>query len=160
MPIELFGSQFFITFLFTMAVVFGVLQLSRAFKSKAVNIVVAIVIALFAASYTPFVTILWNYLPTITWFFVILFFIAFIMQLFGLREVKPGEDRTATMIVSGLILVVFITVGISFIPEISFIAPMDLLMLIGLVLMLIIFYAAFKSGTPKLETIKRELKEG
>lgn len=149
MPLDLaiLQTQFFITFLFVLAVVFGVLQLTKVFKVSAVNVVIAIVIALFAASYPPFVSTLWTFLPSITWLFVILFFVAFIMELFGLRKPSaPGqrEDKSFAMILTGVILIIFITIGINFIPNIPSIGQQNIMILAALFFMFIIFYAAFR----------------
>lgn len=149
-------SQFFLTFLFVLAVVFGVLQLTKVFKSSAVNVVIAIVIGIFAASFQPFVTTLWTFLPAITWLFVILFFVAFILELFGLRKPHAGgEDKTLTMILTGVVIVIFVTIGVNFLPNIPAIGTQNLMVLLALALMFIIFYAAFRSRG-QLQQLKSE----
>jgi len=71
------SMQFMIPFLFILAIIFGVLQLASPIKNKAANLIIALAISFFAASYGPFMTILWSYLPSITWFFIVMFFIVF-----------------------------------------------------------------------------------
>ena len=137
-------QQFVVTFLFTLAVVFGMLQIGKVFKNKAVIALISLALAFFASTYSPFVTTLWNYLPSITWFFVGLFFIAFVLEL--TRKVGgEGEDRTLTMIVTALALLVFLVIGARNVPSLEFIGQQNLLMLVGLIFMLVLFFAAYKS---------------
>ncbi len=149
------NQQFFIPFLFVLAVVFGVLEIANVFRNRPVNMIISLVIAFFAATYQPFTSVLWNYLPTITWFFVAMFFIAFSMEIVGLgkKGALRSEGAEARVIVLGLIIVVFITIGVNYIeslPFISFIGAGNALFIIALVLLFMIFFAAFKLG-PKPE---------
>ena len=104
------SSGFAIPFLFVLALVFGVLELANPMKNRAVNVIVAVAISFFAASYTPFTNMLWNYLPSITWFFIVMFLIVFVLEAFGLRK-REKADYFQTMVVQGVVLLLLFTVG-------------------------------------------------
>lgn len=149
------NQQFFIPFLFVLAIVFGILELSNVFKgNRAVVVIISIVIAFFAATNSQFTGMLFQILPSITVFFVIMFFIAFLMEIIGLG--KSGslrkEGAETRVMVLGLVLVVFIAIGadsMSEIPFISFIGESNLLIITGLVLLFMIFFTAYKVGIGK-----------
>ncbi len=147
------NQQFLITFLFTLAVVFGVVELSKVFKgNKAVALVISLAIALFAAGYAPFQTTLWNLLPNITWFFIVLFLVAFGLELFGVRRGSaiPGREHEG-MIVSGAVLLILLTVGWQIIQTNPINLPFigggqNLIFFIGLILIVSLFWAAMKTS--------------
>ncbi len=144
------NQQFFIPFLFVLAVVFGILELSNVFRgNRAVVAIISIVIAFFAATNTQFTSMLFQFLPSITTFFVAMFFIAFLLEIVGLgRKGSLREEGAETRVmVLGLILVVFIAIGVENIPQISLIGTDNLLIIIGLVLLFMIFFAAYKIGS-------------
>jgi len=156
------SMQFAIPFLFVLAVVFGVLELTKVFKSRAVHAVVAIAIAFFATSYAPFLTALWSYLPSITWFFIVMFFFAFILQLLGLRGKAvgmPGKE-TESLVVGGVVLLVLLSAGYMILQEFPIELPLigggdNLILLIGLIFIISIFWAAMKIGPEKIP-VKKE----
>ena len=144
------SMQFIIPFLFILAIVFGVLQLASPIKNKAANLIIALAIAFFAASYGPFMNVLWNYLPSVTWFFIIMFFIVFIMEIFGLRGGKAAPPEK--MILSGVVLFILLAVGwmVTDIYPVEF--PLigggdNLIILFGVIFILMIFWGAFKVGS-------------
>lgn len=155
------SNQFIITFLFTLAVVFGALDLVNVFKNRAVSAVIAAAIAFFAASYNPFVTTLWFYLPNITWFFIVIFFIAFFLELFGLRRPR-GEAYKESIVIQGAILFILLSVGWMVIEQFPFEIPyigggQNVILFFGIILILAIFWSAFKL---KPEQVQAQQKEG
>ncbi|MBU3897099.1 MAG: hypothetical protein KJ697_04170 [Nanoarchaeota archaeon] len=145
--------QFIIPFLFILAIIFGVLELASPIKNKVANLIIALAIAFFATSYGPFITILWSFLPSITWFFIIMFFIVFSMEVFGLR--KKGAtpaDNSEKMMLNGVVLFVLLMIGWMLVDEFPIELPVigggeNLLFLIGLIFTLMIFWSAFKVGS-------------
>jgi hypothetical protein len=139
--------QFLIPFLFVLAVVFGAIELSGIFKSRAVTAVIAIAIAAFAASYGPFVATLWTWLPSITWFFIIMFLIGFVMRALGLRGAAPGE-AAEKMIIGGVVLFILLSVGwtvLRVVPiRIPFVAAESFILLLGLICIIVIFWLAIR----------------
>lgn len=146
------NQQILVTFLFTLAVVFGVISLSGIFRgNKAVSAVISFAIALFAAGYSPFQTVLWNLLPNITWFFIILFLIAFGLELFGVRKLVAGAPGHEGMIISAGVLLILLSVGWTILQTNPISLPYigggsNLIFLIGLILILSLFWSAMKTG--------------
>ena len=143
------GDQTVIASLFVLAVVFGVLELSNVFKNRAVHFVISLAVAFFAASYAPLMTTLWTYMPSITWFFILMFFIAFALEMFGVRKEK-GVD-IESMIVGGGVLLVLLSVGWSMLRYYPVEFPLigggeNLLLLLGLVFIISLFWSALKVG--------------
>lgn len=143
------SQQFFIPFLFTLAIVFGVLELTPIFQNRPVKVVIAVAMAFFAATYEPFTTILWSYLPTVTWFFIAMFFVAFLAEMFGMR--KRSSEPLLTIISQSFIFFVLLSVGwmvkdiFTFdIPVIG--GPDNVLFIVGLGFILSIFWKAYYIG--------------
>ena len=142
-------ANFVIPFLFVLAVVFGVLRISKAFKGNAaVEVIISLVIAFFSATYSPFTSMLFNILPSITMFFIAMFFIVFILEIVGVRGKGKGEPVTNLIIYGILILVLFTIVAShsELIPNLGIISQDDLVLGVGLIFILSIFWAAFKIG--------------
>lgn len=165
MPIIAFDltPEFLIPFLFVLAVVFGVLNLTNVFKSRAVSFVIALAIAFFAASYQPFTTLLWAQLGNITTFFIVMFFIAFLLEVFGVRKVAQ-RAIPESMAMQGAILFILLGVGymiVDKIPQLPFIGGgQNLLLLIGVIFILMIFWSAFKLGLITGYKPAKEKEEG
>jgi len=145
-PIDM-TSQFLISFLFVLAIVFGALQVANVFKNKAVHAVIAVAISLFATMYQPFQLTLWSYLPNVTWFFIVMFFVAFIMEIMGFRK-KKAVSREGLIIQTG-VLFVLLSIGYMvadmMVLDIPLIGSMDnLVFIIGLVMIISIFLTVTK----------------
>jgi len=143
------NETFFIPFLFVLAVVFGVLRISDIFRNPAVEMVISLAIAYFAATYEPFVSVLFTYLPNVTWFFIAIFFILFLLEAFGLR--KAGADYEEKAITTGVILLVLFGIGVSGLEglkvEIPFVGGGEnLAFLSGIILLVLLFWYVYKSG--------------
>ncbi len=143
------STQFIVPFLFVFAIIFGLLELASPIKNKGVNVVITFVIAYFATSYGPFATILWSYLPSITWFFIIMFFLAFGMEIFGVRG-KKGT-KVETLALTGAVFFILMAVGWimaeQFPVELPVIGGTDnLILLLGILFILMLFWGAFKLG--------------
>lgn len=147
-------------FIFVFAVVFGILSITKIF-TKGVNTLVAFALAIFAISYQPFVVLLWSYLPTFIWIFVILFFIAFIARLFGLSAGKMiNFSDIATNAVALLLLMTLGWQIFKYFPsDIPFIGNQENFMFtIGLIFVLMLIWAIFKYQT-EVEAEYKILKE-
>ena len=142
-------DTFLITFLFVFAVVFGVLSLGNVFKNRIVNGIVSLAIALFASSYQPFVSMLFTYLPGVTGLFIVMFFIAFMLELFGLR--KERKQTGETIMVGGIVLLVLLTVGYQALTMLDMEIPYlgnaeNVAFLVGFIIIIAIIAAALKFG--------------
>ncbi len=141
-------ANFVIPFLFVLAVVFGVLRISKAFRGNAaVEVIISLVIAFFAATFPPFTSVLFSILPTITMFFIAMFFIVFVLEIIGVRG-RPS-DRPENIIFYGILLLILFVIlanHSNLIPNLGIISTSDLALGVGLVFILSIFWAAFKIG--------------
>jgi len=150
----IFDTTFIITFLFTFAIVFGSLELTNIFKKNSVNMIIALVIAIFASSYTPFTKTLYSYLPYITWIFIIVFILAFIRKALGLGKEKKhddsGRDHVKWIVIAGILLIIFLTVGIYYIPNNSIVDQLggrdNIFIIIGLAFLGLMAYSAYEIG--------------
>lgn len=140
-------ANFVIPFLFVLAVVFGVLRISKAFKGNAaVEVIISLVIAFFAATFPPFTSMLFNILPSVTLFFIAMFFLVFILEIIGVRGKGKGEPVTNIIIYGILILVLFTIVAnhSNLIPALGIMSQDDLVLGVGLIFILSIFWAAYR----------------
>jgi len=142
------NQQVVITFLFVMAVVFGALRISNVLKSSPASFLLSIAIAAFAAMYAPFMLLLWLILPGLTWFFIVIFLIAFVFEVFGIRKSKQ-EMRSEAMAVNGAILLVLLTLGWKLSQMFKITIPYigsteNLVFILGLIFVVSIFWSAMK----------------
>lgn len=143
------STEFLIPFLFVLAVVFGVLGVVNVFKNKGVNLLVAAALSFFATSNSAFVSILWTYFGSVAVFFIAMFFLVFIFEVFGVR--KKGEPLGAdAMIINGAILFVLLSISylyIDMIPALPFIGGGEnLILFFAIIFILAIFWTAYKTG--------------
>jgi hypothetical protein len=143
------SEQTLIPFLFVLAIVFGVLELTKVFRNRGVNFLVALAIAFFTISNAAFINMLWSYFGSITTFFIIMFFIAFVFEVFGLR--RGQRQPTSSIIINGGILFILLSIGFlyaSYIPELPFVGGgQNLVFLFIIIFILVIFWAAFRIGS-------------
>lgn len=146
-----------IPFIFVLAIIFGSLELTRIFRNKGANFLIALAIAFFTVSNAAFVDALWSSFGLITAFFIILFFIAFILEIFGLRKpTQPGRGEGGLIII-GLIILLLLSFGFMYsrlLPSLPIIGGgPNLISLFVIIFILVMFWVAFKIGA---ETIKVE----
>jgi len=144
--------RFSVSFLFVFAVIFGVLQTTkrriktdnqmteREFFPQRVNIIISIVFGLVAAYYQPFSFLLFNILPYVTAFFLVIFFFIF------LREVlrKEAGSEIPLMVSLGILLLVLgiVSENIRFVQLPFSLSAKDFFWIITLFLIAAIFYVA------------------
>jgi len=143
--------QPFLPFLFVLAIIYGLLSMVNVFKGKkSVNFIISLVFAFFAAGYQPFVNFFFAEFGLILWAFVIIFFIAFILEAIGLRgkkKIAPGKEDLP-MVLGGILVLILVTVGFGYFSDfdIPIIGTENLLILIGVFLLLLMFYYAYEFG--------------
>ena len=126
------STEFLIPFLFSLAVVFGVLEITNIFKNRGVNFVIALTLSFFAMSSSFFVDLLWSYFGDIAIFFIALFFIAFIFEVFGVRR-SNHPFSADSIIINGAILFVLLSIGylyVDLLPSLPFIGGGENLILL------------------------------
>jgi hypothetical protein len=137
---------FFVPFFFVLAVVYGALQFSGIFQNKAVMAIIAIVIGLFAASNEVLVNFIMQIFVPATMLFIVFFFVGFIYSIF---KKKAERDYTLFVVVVGLFLLYIVNAGERGFEEMAFMGmtiTQNLVVLIGLMFILMIFYAAYRKG--------------
>lgn len=136
------------TFLFVFAVVFGLLSIAKGKDDKvlfknSVNVIIAIVFAAFAASYEPLVTALQQLIPLAAALLLVLFFFVFLKRLFGSKEGQKFDALPFLVVIGFLLLLLGIfwdSLGLS-VPGIS---SSNMMWLIGIIIVIMIFFAAYK----------------
>ncbi len=136
---------FFIPFFFVLAVVYGALQFSGIFQNKAAMAIIAIVIGLFAATNETLVSFIMQIFVPATVFFIFFFFVGFLYSIF---KKKAEKDYTLFVVTASLILLYMINSsgGDSNISFTGITLNQNFVVLTGLILMLMIFYAAYRKG--------------
>ncbi len=137
-----------VPFLFAFAIVLGALEISKLFR-HGINVVLALSMGLFAVSYTPFLLLLNSYLPTAIWIFIVLFFISFVLRIFGFKPGGIDLNPMETLIWSGAAFFLLLSVGwmvlqttrITQIPVFG--DPNNLIFHLGLLFIIILFWKAF-----------------
>lgn len=155
MAFGLFGSGFSgylyyaVPFIFTFALVFGVLTLSKIFeKQKNVNALLAAAIALFATMSSQYITLLYEWLPYLSILFLVIFVLVILKNIFF---DKSKEKISGPMIVAVLIIfLVFLAVYPEIpLPHGNMISEGDVLMIIGIVFVAILIFLGFKLNIPE-----------
>lgn len=137
-----------VPFLFSLAVSFGALNAANVFKNKGVNFIIAISLSIFAITSPTYVNLLWTYFGDITLFFLAMFLVAFTLEIMGVRrkQVLGGEE---IVIYSGILFII-LTLGfyhVDKIPSVPFLGSgQNALLLLAVVVIFSIFWAAFKYG--------------
>lgn len=146
--------QFTASFLFVFAVVFGLLQTAKRKRDKEeepllpqrANILIALAFGLIAAGYQPFVTLIWNLLPIVSVILVFLFFVAFLREIFR-GEAKEGMPIIVSLGILLILIGTFFDKIISILPvNTSVLTSRDLIWVIAIIIIGIMFYAAYKAG--------------
>ena len=137
---------FVAAFLFVFAVVFGALSYAKVLgEQRKVNAIIAIAFAIFAVLFEPFVFGLQAVLPFAAVGIVIIFFGLFLKKVFAGKE---GERFDAWPIATSLIFALLL-LGILW-DQIGFSVPgidaTNMLWLIGIIIVLLIFYVAYRHG--------------
>ncbi len=149
MPLPQLTEQFVLPFLFVFAVVFGIFRATGVFAgNRAVQMVISFVFAFFSATYDPFVRSFFSLLPELTTFFIVVFLVILVVEAFGLKKISK-EDRVVNIAIYGILLLLLFSLGNlygyhSFVP--FFGTWNNVLLLVGIVFIVAIFYHAYKSS--------------
>ena len=102
------STEIMVPFLFTFAVTFGILEITKVFRNKGVNLIIALALSIFSITSPTFVSLLWNYFGDITIFFIAMFLVAFVLEVFGIR----GKTITGgSLVIQSGILFLLLTIG-------------------------------------------------
>lgn len=152
-------NEALIPFIFVLAIIFGVLEISKVIRNRGAMFLISLALAFFTITSTNFVSIFPIYAAILTPLFIIIFFITFIMQIFGLRRPRlPNEPsrEPEALIIIGAILFLLLSLGFiysNFIPALPFIGGgSNVIILAAVIFILVIFWVAFKAGREELGT--------
>ena len=139
---------YIIPLVFTFALVFGVLSISKIFNKKEVNVLIALSMALFSLISEIYVKLLYAWLPYLSILFIILFVFVLLKNL--LIEKKNGTKSAANwemLITIAILFLVFMTVYQSIpLPSGSMISSDDILLLAGIVFVVLNLSVGGKLG--------------
>ncbi|MBN2042858.1 MAG: hypothetical protein JW754_03550 [Candidatus Aenigmarchaeota archaeon] len=145
MVLEMLPLEIIIPFIFVFAIVYGAMEFSAVMKNRKVSMVVSLCMAFFAITNQQVVNFVNQVLPYAAIFFVIVFFIGFVKRPF---KGGGGGNPVLLIIVLGLILLLFVQFGSDTSPfyssiQGSFLGNENLIMIIGFVIVVVMFYYAF-----------------
>lgn len=136
---------YLIPFIFTFALVFGVLTISNIFKGqKNVNAMIALAVSLFAIIYPSYLIILYEWLPYLCIFFIVIFVILILKNLFVKGGNQPQQSWPILITIVVLFLVFMFVYPSIPLPNSSLISSQDLLLLIGVAFVVIILIIGSK----------------
>ncbi len=143
----------FIPFLLVFAIIFGGLQAADPFRNRGVNLLVSLALSFFAIQNSLLLEFLNVNIGGITTFFIVMFFLAFILEVFGLRK-YPGAKKTESgVVIQGALLFILLSIGFRFadrLPTLPFaggITGSTFIFIISILFILGIFWAAFHIET-------------
>ncbi len=154
--IESPAVQPFLPFFFTLAVVYGLLSIigdeEGLFGKDSVNLIISLVFAFFAAGYQPFVDFFMNYFGFILWSFIGLFFLAFFRKAVGAGK----TDSKQKILIVGIILLIaasFAGLGMGYLGDVQIpiLGPENFIVLVGIFLVLFLFYNAYEMDSNSRE---------
>ncbi len=135
-----FGSM--IPFFFVLALVYGSMEVAEVFKNRGVKVVISVAVAFFAVSSPQVVELINWVMPYAAIFFIAFFLLGFVMSFF---KGKGGESKDYIPILVILALVLVFLGSQEGLGFLSLDDPNFLGMIVLLVIVLIL-YAAYKSG--------------
>lgn len=161
-----------LVFFFVFASVFGILTSAGSgrdsrglFKNNAVNVVISLVFAFFAAGDPNFLRFFEANFGLMVWVFVGLFLLAFLLEVFGIRRILVGREEMkkeaqSWIVIGAIVLLLMVTVGFAQLSnlDVPIIGTNNALMILGILffLWLVSFAlhtgetaAAEKAGQPK-----------
>jgi hypothetical protein len=143
------SEQIIVPFIFVLAVIFGSLRLVNVFNNKKVDFLIAISLAIFSITNEAFVSMLWSNFGTISIFFIIMFFVLFVIQAFGLRDPNAkAQDKLLSLGVVLFLLIVISSIKTNILSSLPFIGGSDnAFLIIFIVFIVILFWMVMKTGS-------------
>jgi len=140
---------FILPFLFILALVYGALDISSVFRNKAVNALIAVVIAFFAVSNAGITEMIIGVMPWAALLFIAIFFVKFVLNAF--KPGKEGRDYTLLLAMLALLGVFMASQGTELIndwlPSGSPISEENFILIIGIIVILGIIITAYNIQT-------------
>lgn len=125
-------------FLFMLVIIYGGLEMASVFKNKRINVLISLILAVFAVSSVSVVEFIYSVLPYATIFFMIVFILGYLKNLVS----NEKKDYALLIIVLG-IAVIFIA-GQMQDSTLMGLQDSNLIGIAVLVFIILIFYFAYK----------------
>lgn len=141
-------TEIMVPFLFTLAITFGLLNLTNVFKNKGAHFIISLALSIFAITSPTFVNLLWSYFGSVTVFFIALFLLALILETFGLRKLSLIKDYGGSLVIQIAVLFLLLTLGFYYsdrLPTLPYLGSGEnALFLFAILLILSIFWAVYR----------------
>lgn len=151
MAIELSLMTSIMPFFLVLAIVYGALEMSGVFRNRAVNAIIALVIAFFAIMSADVTAFIMQIMPYAAILFVVIFLAGFVISFF--RGRVGGMNLTLLAVVAILLLIFLANQGYDILQDLlpsGFpVTGENLVLIIGIVLIIAIFYMVHKSWAEK-----------
>ncbi len=147
-PFDLISMEILLPFFLVLAIIYGALEVSKVFKNRAVNGIIAVVFAFFSVMNSQVVSFINSILPYAAGFFVVLFLIWIVLK--PLRgSGKEGKKGDPVLIIVILVLVLIILARMQttdILPSSSLLSNTNLVWIIGILIVAVILWKAYKTG--------------
>ena len=135
---------YLVPFIFSFALIYGILSISNIFNKKNVNILLALTISFFAILYEGYIKLIYEFLPILAGIFIVLFVVILIRNLF---ITKSAGNTIETLVIIGLMFLVFLSIYNRIpLPSGSIISSKDVLLVIGLALVGLIILVGYRTN--------------
>lgn len=133
---------FVTTFMFVFAIIYALLVKAKVIEHRGANVGIAVALGLFASLYPPLVEIFQAFLPIAALILVLLFFVVFARDLVkGDKDVLP---ILAVLVIALLLLGAFWGRLVNMMPLPSWLGADSMIWIVGIVIILLIFLAAYR----------------
>jgi hypothetical protein len=141
MPFHTFADVNFVaSLLFVFAASYALLAQAKVIEVKGANVLIALAIAFFSASFAPLAQFLQSVLPIAAILLVIAFFIIFGRNLLG----KKAGDKVPVSVALATSLLLLAVLWNRIAPQLPFVTdPSSVMWILGIVIVLLIFYLVY-----------------
>jgi hypothetical protein len=146
-PYDIISFEILLPFMLVLAIVYGALEVSKVFANRAVKAIIAVVFAFFSVMNSQVVAFINSILPYAAGFFVVIFLIWIVLKPLKGGGGKKGIDPVLLIVILVLVLVLLARMSVSdYWPESSLISNANLLWIIGIIIVVVILWKAYKIG--------------
>jgi hypothetical protein len=146
-PYDLISFEILLPFMLVLAIVYGALEVSKVFANRAVKGIIAIVFAFFAVMNSQVVAFINSILPYAAGFFVVIFLIWIVLKPLRGAGGKRSMDPVLLIVILVLVLVLLARMSVSdYWPESSILSNANLIWIVGIAIVAVILWKAYKIG--------------
>jgi len=143
----MFSLELLLPFFLVLAIIYGALEVSKVFKNRAVNGIIAVVFAFFSIMNSQVVAFINSILPYAAGFFVVLFLIWIVLKPLrgGGKEGGKGTDPVLIIVILVLVMVILARMQTTdILPSSSLLSNSNLIWIIGILIVAVILWKAYK----------------